>query len=30
VDIAQSTLTAVPGHLAVPKLSIGIYEFPVR
>ena len=30
VDIVESPLTAVPGRLAVPKLSIGIYEFPVR
>ena len=30
VDIVESPLTAVPGRLAVPKLSIAIYEFPVR
>jgi alpha-L-arabinofuranosidase len=26
----ERPLTAMPGRLAVPKLSIGIYEFPIR
>ena len=30
VDIVESQLTAAPGRLTAPKLSISIYEFPVR
>jgi alpha-N-arabinofuranosidase len=30
VDIVESPLTGVPGRLTVPKLSISIYELPLR
>jgi alpha-N-arabinofuranosidase len=30
VDIVESALTQAPGRLAIPKLSISIYELPVR
>ena len=30
VDIVQSPLTGVPGRLTVPKLSMSIYELPLR
>jgi alpha-N-arabinofuranosidase len=30
VDIVESSLTEAPGRLAVPPISISIYEFPVR
>jgi alpha-N-arabinofuranosidase len=30
VDIVESPLTGVPGRLTVPKLSITIYESPIR
>jgi alpha-N-arabinofuranosidase len=30
VDIAESPLAGMPGRLAVPKLSISIYEWPVQ
>ena len=30
VDIVESPLTGVPGRLTVPKLSMSIYELPLR
>jgi alpha-N-arabinofuranosidase len=30
VDIVESSLTAPPGRLAIPPISISIYEYPVR
>jgi alpha-N-arabinofuranosidase len=30
VDIVESAITQTPGRLAIPKLSISIYELPVR
>jgi len=30
VDIVESSLTEAPGRLAIPPISISIYEFPVR
>ena len=30
VDIVESPLTGVPGRLTVPKLSMSIYEIPLR
>jgi alpha-L-arabinofuranosidase len=30
VDIVESPLTGVPGRLTVPRLSMSIYEYPVR
>jgi len=30
VDIVESPVTGVPGRLAIPPISIGIYEFPLR
>ena len=30
VDIVESALTEAPGRLAVPPISISIYEFPLR
>jgi len=30
VDIVENAVMDVPGRLALPKLSISIYEFPVR
>jgi hypothetical protein len=30
VDIVGSPLTGVPGRLTVPKLSMSIYELPLR
>ena len=30
VDIVESSLTEAPGRLAIPPISISIYEYPVR
>jgi alpha-L-arabinofuranosidase len=30
VDIVETSLTEAPVRLAIPPISIGIYEFPVR
>jgi alpha-N-arabinofuranosidase len=30
VDIVESPVTEAPGRLAIPPISISIYEFPVR
>jgi alpha-N-arabinofuranosidase len=30
VDIVESSLTEAPGRLAIPPISISIYEFPLR
>jgi alpha-N-arabinofuranosidase len=30
VDIVESSLNEAPGRLAIPPISISIYEFPVR
>jgi alpha-N-arabinofuranosidase len=30
VDIVESSLNAAPGRLAIPPISISIYEYPVR
>lgn len=30
VDIVESAVTQVPGRLVIPKLSISLYEWPVR
>ena len=30
VDIVESAVTQVPGRLVIPKLSISLYELPVR
>jgi len=30
VDIVESPLAGVPGQLTVPKLSMSIYELPLR
>jgi alpha-N-arabinofuranosidase len=30
VDIGESSLTGAPSRLAIPPISIGIYEYPVR
>jgi hypothetical protein len=30
VDIVESAVTQVPGGLAIPKLSVSLYELPVR
>lgn len=30
VDIVESPLTEAPGRLAVPPISVSVYEFPLR